>query len=78
MKTVVSLPDDLFRAADALARDLGISRSKLYATAVAQHLARRRDEHITARLDEVYRLQPSGLAPGLRRAQERSLPADEW
>ena len=78
MKTAVSLPDDLFQAADELAKELGVTRSKLYATAVSEYLARRRDEHITALLDEVYREQPSQLAPELRRMQGRSLAADEW
>ena len=78
MKTAISIPDDLFQAADELARELGVSRSKLYATAVSDYLARRRDEHITALLDEVYREQPSQLAPELRRIQGRSLAADEW
>ena len=77
MKTAISVPDDLFQAADALAKELGVSRSKLYATAVSEYLARRRDEHITALLDEVYREQPSGLAPELRRMQGRSLTTDE-
>ncbi|MYA59502.1 MAG: hypothetical protein F4X40_02935 [Chloroflexi bacterium] len=78
MKTAISIPDDLFQAADELANELGVSRSKLYATAVSDYLARRRDEHITALLDEVYREQPSQLAPELRRIQGRSLAADEW
>ncbi|MCY3896532.1 MAG: hypothetical protein OXG17_08690 [Chloroflexi bacterium] len=78
MKTAISIPDDLFQAADELANELGVTRSKLYATAVSDYLARRRDEHITALLDEVYREQPSQLAPELRRIQGRSLAADEW
>ena len=61
-----------------MANELGVTRSKLYATAVSDYLARRRDEHITALLDEVYREQPSQLAPELRRIQGRSLAADEW
>lgn len=60
-----------------MAKELGVSRSKLCATAVAEYLDRRRDEHITALLDEVYREQPSGLAPELRRAQGRSLAAED-
>jgi predicted transcriptional regulator len=78
MKTAISLPDDLFQAADELARELGVTRSELYATAVAEYLARRRDEHITELLDEVYRDQPSQFAPELRRMQGRSLAADKW
>ena len=78
MKTAISIPDDLFQAADELANELGVTRSKLYATAVSDYLARRRDERITELLDEVYREQPSQLAPELRRMQGRSLAADEW
>ena len=78
MKTAISVPDDLFQAADELAKELGVTRSKLYATAVSDYLARRRDEHITSLLDDVYREEPSQLAPELRRMQGRSLAADEW
>ena len=78
MKTAISIPDDLFQAADELAKELGVARSKLYATAVAEYLDRRRDARITELLDEVYREQSSQLAPELRRMQGRSLAADEW
>lgn len=78
MKTAISIPDDLFQAADELANELGVTRSKLYASAVSEYLDRRRDERITELLDEVYREQPSQLAPELRRMQGRSLAADEW
>ena len=36
MKTVVSIPDDLFHLAEAAARALRISRSELYAKAIAE------------------------------------------
>lgn len=77
MRIAVWLPDELFEATDELAKELGVSRSKLYATAVAEYFDRRRDAHITALLDGVYREQPSGLAPELRRAQGRSLAIDD-
>ena len=35
MKTAISLPDPLFKSADALARRLGVSRSELFANAMA-------------------------------------------
>lgn len=77
MKTAISLPDDLFTVADALAQRLQVSRSELYATAVAEYVAKHRDEDVTARLDAVYADLPSGLDPALRRAQGRSVAA-EW
>lgn len=78
MKTAISLPDDLFESADALAKRLGISRSELYATAVAEFLAKHQGSKVTERLDNVYSHQSSGLEPSLRRAQRRSLRGTEW
>ena len=78
MKVAISLPDELFQSADALAEALGMSRSELYATAVAEYFAKHRHQDLTSRLNRVYGEQPSGLAPELRQAQGRSLAADGW
>ncbi len=40
MKTAISIPDELFRTADDLARRQGKSRSQLYAEAMADYLRR--------------------------------------
>lgn len=77
MKTAISLSDELFASADALAKRLGVSRSQLYATAVAEYVAKHSDTDVTARLNAVYADLPSGLDPALRRAQARSI-AEEW
>jgi metal-responsive CopG/Arc/MetJ family transcriptional regulator len=78
MKTAISLPDALFESADELARKLGVSRSELYATAVAEYVAKHRDQDVTARLNQVYGEQPSRLEPEIRRAQARSTGTSEW
>jgi metal-responsive CopG/Arc/MetJ family transcriptional regulator len=78
MKTAISLPDDLFEAADSLADRLGVSRSELYARAVAEYLAKHRDEDVTGQLNKVFADEPSGLDPSLRRAQARSVSSSEW
>jgi metal-responsive CopG/Arc/MetJ family transcriptional regulator len=78
MKTAISLPDDLFTAADALADRMGMSRSELYATAVAEFLAKNRATEVTERLNEVYAKEPSGLDADLRQAQRRSLGSERW
>ena len=78
MKTAISLPDDLFRLAEAAARKLKMSRSQLYATALAEFLDRRRTTKITERIDRVYSKEPSELDPALHSAQMRSLEREDW
>ena len=78
MKTAISIPDDLFTSADKLAAALGLSRSQLYATAVAEFLAKHRAGDTTARLDAVYAKRDSTLEKHLRRAQARGVRAREW
>mgnify|MGYP006423711995 FL=1 len=50
MKTAISIPDDVFESADALASDLGVSRREFYSTAVAEYLVKDRGQDITAKL----------------------------
>ena len=78
MKTAVSVPDDVFLSADELARRQGVSRSELYATAVAEYVAKYDDEQITAKLNEVLADEPRGLHPAVRKAQARSIGPSDW
>ena len=78
MKTAISIPDDIFESADALAESLGLSRSALYARAVEEYLARHRGSDVTARLNAVYATESGGLDEGLRAAQARSVGREEW
>lgn len=78
MKTAISLPDRLFNSADVLARRLGMSRSQLYATALAEYLAKHQAAKVTERLNTVYRTEPGTLPDDLRRAQRRTLERTEW
>jgi len=57
MKTAVSVPDDLFRLAEAAARRLRVSSSQLYATALSEFLDRQTNT-VTERLNEVFWISP--------------------
>jgi predicted transcriptional regulator len=72
MKTTVSLPDDLFRRAEATARRLHVSRSELYARAIAAFLKSQRGNAITERLNEVYSRHWARVDSGLHSAQLKS------
>lgn len=88
MKTAISLPNDLFAAAEALAGRLGLSRSQLYATALARFVAEQERAGITARLNAVYAdaADDAEERRGLARLQAYTLaatdgaqgPADGW
>jgi predicted transcriptional regulator len=78
MKTAISLPDEVFREADTLARKLGMTRSGLFATAMADYLARHRSSRVTERLNEIYATEDSRLDDGLKAAQDRTLRRSEW
>lgn len=78
MKVALSIPDDLFESADALAQRLGLSRSRLYATALAEFVAKHRGRKVTERLDAVYAAEDSRLDAGTRRMQNRSLQHEPW
>jgi metal-responsive CopG/Arc/MetJ family transcriptional regulator len=54
VKTAVSIPDDVFEKAEALAARLGKNRSELVTDALREHLIRHGDTAITARLNAVY------------------------
>ena len=78
MKTAVSLPDDLFLQAEATARKLRVSRSQLYATAIAEFLDRTQSETVTERLNEVYTDASAKVETALHRAQIKSLGDNSW
>ena len=77
VKTAVSIPEPLFRAADRLARRLGLSRSELYARALERLVDGEPADEVTSRLDEVYATEDSRVDDDLARAQGRAV-AESW
>ena len=78
MKTAISIPEEVFQSAEALAKRLGMSRSQLYTAAVNEYLSRRQDRQITARLNSIYEEEDSFLPSGIIRLQAGSLSGEEW
>jgi metal-responsive CopG/Arc/MetJ family transcriptional regulator len=80
MKVAVSIPDRVFRTADELAARLGVSRSQLYAEALAALVEKHREDVITSRLNEVYGPggEASALEPDVVDLQSRSLELQRW
>jgi metal-responsive CopG/Arc/MetJ family transcriptional regulator len=80
MKTAISIPDALFREAETLAKKRGMSRSELYATAIADYVKDERFLGVREQLDAVYGAEPqeSALDPELAMMQSQSVSREKW
>jgi len=80
MKTAISIPDEVFLAAEQAAKSLGVSRSELYATAVREFVERYRREDVTQKLNQVYAADESvsRLDERLQAMQSLSLDKEDW
>jgi len=78
MKVAVSIPDSIFKSAEALAKKLKKPRSQLYAEALASYVGAHDPKAITENLNEVYSKIPSKVDPAFMRAQVEAMPDDRW
>ena len=79
MKTAVSLPDELFQAAERQARRSRKTRSRLYADAIAEYLDRHAPDEVTVAMDRVVgRLDETAPDEFASRAARRTLERSEW
>ena len=78
MKTAISLPADVFRQAEHLARRLKKSRSQLYREAVAEYVARHEPDAVTEALDRLAGQMDTALDPVGAAASHRVLERSEW
>jgi metal-responsive CopG/Arc/MetJ family transcriptional regulator len=79
MKTAVSLPDDVFRSAERFAKRTRKSRSRLYAEALAEYLARHAPDEVTEDMNRVVeQLGEAAPDPFVARAARRVLKSVEW
>lgn len=78
MKTAISLPDSVFNEAEALAQQLGLSRSELYTKALQTFLKKYNRDQILHKLNQVYSQESSELDPMMAKMQFVSLPREDW
>jgi len=76
MKTAVSIPDDVFEAAEHFARRTRRSGSRLFSDALREYLARHAPEKVTEAMNkactEIGEVQDPFVSSAARRALERS------
>ncbi len=78
MKTAVSLPDDVFRAAERHARRARKSRSQLYAEALSEYLSRHAPDEVTEAMNQVIDQLHEPPDPFVATAARRILERTEW
>ena len=82
MKTAVSIPDELFKGADRLARRTKKSRSRLFSDALREYLARHAADELTEAMDRV--CAELGETPGetndafVSASARRTIERSEW
>jgi len=76
MKTAISLPDPVFEEAEAIAQQLGLSRSEFYTRALQAYLKRYNRDQILLKLNEVYARESTELDPVMARIQLMSF--EDW
>jgi antitoxin MazE6 len=78
VKTAVSIPDPLFRAAERLAKRLGMPRSRLYSRAIERYVSETQERDVTALLNQVYAKETAELDSALAALQWASIPREQW
>lgn len=78
MKAAISLPDPLFASAEQFARKRGLTRSRLYALALADYLERHEARKLTERINLVVKETEPVYDSGIRATQVRRVRKAEW
>jgi metal-responsive CopG/Arc/MetJ family transcriptional regulator len=78
MKVAISLPDDVYEAAEVLAKERGIPRSRIYVLALRSYLEQQRGEKIMEEYNEYYANEKAVIDPVLKKLQAKALRHSEW
>jgi metal-responsive CopG/Arc/MetJ family transcriptional regulator len=78
MKTAVSIPDDVFKRAEQLARRAGRSRSEVYSAALREYVARHSVDEVVETMNRVCESVGNQADDFVRAAGRRVLERTEW
>ena len=78
MKAAVSLPDPLFAAGEQFAKKRKLTRSRLYALALADYLSRNEARQLTERINHVVAETEGEYDAGISATQARRVRAAKW
>ena len=78
MKTVVSIPDDVFEKAERLARRARLSRSAIFSAALKEYVARHAPDEVTEAMNRVCDEVGDRPESFVTAASRRVLENTEW
>jgi len=78
MKAVISIDKKLFDEAENFSRTAGLSRSKLYCTAVSEYIQNYNSDIITEKLNRYYENNVSTIDNDLKEAAYQLFDREDW
>ena len=78
MKTAISIPDHIFKAAERLASRLGMTRSRFYTKAVTEYVQKHKNDKVCEKLNEIYEHESFSLDAATNAIQWASIDEEEW
>jgi metal-responsive CopG/Arc/MetJ family transcriptional regulator len=78
MKTAISIDENVYTEAEDTARELGLSRSKLYTLAIEEYIQNHKPDMVMEQLNTVYGKRDSEMDSDLKRSQLDLLSRAEW
>ncbi|GHV50542.1 hypothetical protein AGMMS49579_04310 [Spirochaetia bacterium] len=78
MKTAISIENPVYEEAESAARQMGLSRSKLYTLAVKEYVENHNPEIMTERLNRIYGKQGAAIDEDIMRSQYDLLSGEGW
>jgi hypothetical protein len=78
MKTAISIAAPVYNEAESTARQMGVSRSKLYTLAIYEYVQNHNPEIVTDRLNRIYGKQEAVIDEDIMQAQYDLLSGEDW
>ena len=81
VKTAISIQESLFEQAETLARQMKISRSRLFVLALEDYIRRQQDRELFAQINAAYADEPDAAEQTLRhqmKSTHRRTVEGEW
>ncbi|MDE3089254.1 MAG: hypothetical protein KGJ80_07700 [Chloroflexota bacterium] len=77
-QTRILIPEPISKAAEQLARQMGITLDEFYTAVVTEYVIAHEKQSVTESLNRIYATEPSSIDPVIARMQNKTLRSDPW